>query len=43
MSNDRPQRENMSIEEATISNMWGDCRTGRTLGTERTLYQTGFV
>ena len=22
MSNDRPKRESMSIEEATVSNMW---------------------
>jgi hypothetical protein len=31
MSNERPKRESMSIEEATISNMW---EMGKKLGHE---------
>ena len=35
MSTDRPKRETMTIEEATVSNMWGDrrdCGSARTEG-----------
>jgi hypothetical protein len=39
----RPKRETMSIEEATISNMWEIAAIVELLGTEGPLHQAGLA
>ena len=34
MSNQRPKRDSMSLEEATVSNMWEIAEVQRQLGSE---------